>query len=134
MPLAICPFPIGELGPFALFPVILVEVLACYLIQRCREDFALVLIGVLWANCAALLVGYVALALIPPAGAFPHGLTAASFLISFVLSVAIEHRVCVSTKLGRMMPRLLLTFVVANVAGYSLLGFLLWRFGLETGR
>jgi hypothetical protein len=61
--LSIVPFPIGYLGPFALFPALLTEIIAFYLLQRRNfAPFSLISVVLLLANLPTLLLGYAFLA------------------------------------------------------------------------
>jgi len=133
--LAITPFPIGFLGPFALFPAVLAELVAFYLVQRRNstgpagpEPFVLVFVCILLVNIAPLAVGYILLGLTH----HPEALlkfSIVSFLISGVLSVAIEYPICRKVPMIKDIPGLLMTVAISNVAGYAVLGLLVWRLG-----
>jgi hypothetical protein len=133
--LSIAPFPIGSLGPFALFPALLAELVTFYLVQRPNsvgpagpEPFALVFVFLLLVNLAPLLVSYILLGITQ----HPEGLvrfSPGSFLISWALSVAIEYPVCRKVPMIKDIPRLFVTVAISNVAGYAVLALMVWRLG-----
>jgi hypothetical protein len=127
--LSIVPFPIGDLGPFTVFPALLAEIVTFYLLQKRNfAPFPLVFVVILLANLPALFVGYGLLGIMRhPTGQI--SLSVVSFLVSWTLSVAIEYAVCRAVKLMRELPRLLITLAISNVAGYAVLAVMLWRFG-----
>jgi hypothetical protein len=133
--LAITPFPIGFLGPFGLFPAILAEIVAFYLVQRRTskgpagpEPFGLVLVCILLVNLGPLAVGYILLGLTHHPETLVRFSTG-SFLISWALSVAIEYPICRKIPMIKDVPRLLMTVAISNVAGYAVLALLVWRIG-----
>jgi hypothetical protein len=110
--LSVTPFPIGFLGPFPLFPAVLAEIVAFYLVQRRNstgpagsEPFALVLVCILLVNIAPLAVGYILLGITHHPEALV-GFSIGSFLISWVLSVAIEYAICRKVPMIEDVPRL----------------------------
>jgi hypothetical protein len=133
--LAITPFPIGFLGPFGLFPAILAEIVAFYLVQRRTsrgpagpEPFALVLVCILLVNLGPLAVGYILLGLTH----HPETLvrfSIGSFLISWALSVAIEYPICKKIPMIKDVRRLLMTVSISNVASYAVLALMIWQLG-----
>jgi len=133
--LSIMPFPIGYLGPFGLFPAVLAEILAFYLVQRRTstgpagpEPFSLILVCILLVNIAPLAVGYILLGLTH----HPETLvrfTVGSFLISWALSVAIEYGICRKVPMIKDVPRLLPIVAISNVASYAVLALMVWRLG-----
>jgi hypothetical protein len=133
--LAITPFPIGFLGPFGLFPAVLAEIVAFYLVQRRTstgpagpEPFALVLVCILLVNLGPLFVGYILLGITH----HPETLvrfSVGSFLISWALSVAIEYGICRKVPMIKDVPRLLTTVAISNVASYAVLAIMVWRLG-----
>ena len=133
--LAITPFPIGFLGPFALFPAVLAEIVAFYLVQKrnatspaAAEVFSLVFVCLLLVNLAPLAVGYILLGITH----HPETLvrfTIGSFLISWALSVAIEYPICRKVPMIKDVPRLLMTVAISNVASYAVLALMIWRLG-----
>ena len=133
--LAITPFPIGFLGPFALFPAVLAEIVAFHLVQRRNstgpagpEPFALVLVCILLVNIAPLFIGYALLGLTH----HPETLvrfSIGSFLISWALSVAIEYGICRQVPMIKDVPHLLMTVAISNVASYAILALMVWRLG-----
>ena len=133
--LAVTPFPIGFLGPFALFPAVLAEIVAFYLVQRRTstgpagpEPFSLILVCILLVNTAPLAVGYILLGLTH----HPETLvkfSIGSLLISWALSIAIEYPICRKVPMIKDIPRLLMTVALSNVASYAVLALLVWRLG-----
>jgi hypothetical protein len=133
--LAITPFPIGFLGPFVLFPAVLAEIVAFYLVQKrnatspaAAQVFSLVFVCLLLVNLAPLAVGYILL------GLTHHPETLVKFsivglLISWVMSVAIEYPICRKVPMIKDVPRLLVTVAISNVASYAVLALLIWRLG-----
>lgn len=129
------PFPIGYLGPFVLFPALLVEIVAFYLVQRRNstspagpEPFALVLVCILLVNLGPLLIGYILLGLTHHPEALVR-FSVGSFLISWALSVAIEYGICRKIPMIKDVPRLLMTVAMSNVAGYAVLALMVSRLG-----
>jgi hypothetical protein len=127
--LSIIPFPIGYLGPFALFPALLTEIVAFYLLQRRNfAPFALVSVVLLLANLPALFLGYVFLAIMHhPEGQVRFSIV--SFLVSWALSAAIEYAVCRKVKLMKELPHLLVTLLISSAASYAVLAVMVWRLG-----
>jgi hypothetical protein len=127
--LSIVPFPIGYLGSFALFPALLAEIIAFYLLQRCNfAPFSLVFVVLLLANLPALFLGYVFLAVLHhPEGQVTFSVV--SFLVSWTLSVAIEYAVCRKVSLMKELPHLLITLAISNVASSAVLAVMVWRLG-----
>jgi hypothetical protein len=133
--LSITPFPIGSLGPFALFPALFAEIAAFYLVQRRTsqgpagpEPFALIFVVLLLVNLAPLALGYILLGIThhpAPLIKFSIG----SFLFSWALSVAIEYGICRKLRALKDVRRLLMTLAICNVAGYAVLALLVWRMG-----
>jgi len=133
--LSITPFPIGLLGPFALFPAVLAEIVAFYLVQRrnatspaAAQVFSLVFVCLLLVNLAPLAVGYILLGLTH----HPETLvkfSIGSFLISCALSIAIEYPICRKVPMIKDVPRLVMTVAISNVASYAVLALLVWRLG-----
>lgn len=133
--LSITPFPIGSLGPLALFPALFAEISAFYLVQRRTsqspagpEPFALIFIVLLLVNLAPLAVGYILLGIT----GHPETLvrfSIGSFLVSWALSVAIEYAICRKIFALKDIRRLLMTLAISNVAGYAILAVLVWRMG-----
>lgn len=133
--LAITPFPIGYLGPFALFPAVLAEIVAFYLVQRrnatspaAAQVFSLVFVCLLLVNLGPLVVGYILLGLTHHPEAFVR-FSIGSLLLSWALSVAIEYPICRKVPMIKDVPRLLMTVVISNVAGSAVLALLVWRLG-----
>lgn len=133
--LAITPFPIGFLGPFALFPAVLAEILAFHLVQRRTstgpagpEPFALILVCLLLVNIAPLAVGYILLGLTHHPEALVK-FSIGSLLISCALSIAIEYPICRKVPMIKDVPRLLMTVAISNVASCAVLALLVWRLG-----
>jgi hypothetical protein len=142
--LSITPFPIGSLGPLALFPALLAEIVAFYLVQRRTsqspagpEPFVLIFVVLLLVNLAPLALGYILLGLTDhqPALSVAHHQAAlikfsiSGFLFSWALSVAIEYGICRELRALKDVRRLLVTLAISNAAGYALLALLIWRLG-----
>jgi hypothetical protein len=133
--LSITPFPIGFLGPLALFPTLLAEIVAFHLVQRRTsrspagpEPFALIFVVLLLVNLAPLGLGYILLGLTHhPAALVTFSIS--SFLVSWALSVALEYAICRKISALKDVHRLLMTLAISNVAGYSVLALLVWRMG-----
>jgi hypothetical protein len=133
--LAITPFPIGFLGPFGLFPAVLAEILAFYLVQRRTstgpagpEPFALILVCILLVNIAPLAVGYILLGLTHHPEALVQ-FSIGSLFISWALSIAIEYPICRKIPMIKDVPHLLMTVAISNVVSYAVLALMIWRLG-----
>jgi hypothetical protein len=133
--LSITPFPIGSLGPLALFPSLLAEIVAFHLVQRRSsrspagpEPFALIFVVLLLVNLAPLALGYILLGITHHPTALIK-FSVGSFLFSWALSVAIEYGICRKLRALKDVRRLLITLAVSNVAGYAVLAVLIWRMG-----
>lgn len=133
--LAITPFPIGLLGPFALFPAVLAELVAFYLVQRRTstgpagpEPFVLVFVCILLVNIAPLAVGYILLGLTHHPEALVK-FSIGSLLISWALSVAIEYPICRKIPMIKDVPHLFMTVAISNVVSYAVLALMISRLG-----
>jgi hypothetical protein len=133
--LSITPFPIGFLGPFALFPAVLAEIVAFYLVQKrnatspaAAQVFSLVFVCLLLVNLAPLAVGYILLGIMHHPEALVK-FSIGSLLISLALSIAIEYPICRKVPMIKDVPRLLMTVAISNVAAYAVLALLVWRLG-----
>lgn len=133
--LSITPFPIGSLGPFALFPALFAEIVVFYLVQRRTsqspagpEPFALIFVVLLLVNLAPLALGYILLGLTHHPAALVR-FTIGSFILSWTLSVAIEYGICRKITALKDVRRLLMTLAASNFAGYAVLAILVWRLG-----
>jgi hypothetical protein len=133
--LSITPFPIGSLGPLALFPAVFAEICVFYLVQRRNaqgpagpEPFALIFIVLLLVNLAPLALGYVLLGITHHPEALVR-LSIGSFFVAWALSVAIEYGICGRLRALKDVRRLLMTLAISNVAGYSVLALVVWRMG-----
>jgi hypothetical protein len=133
--LSVTPFPIGYLGPLGLFPAVLAEIVAFYLVQRRNptrpggpEPFALVLVCILLVNIASLAVGYILLGLTHHPEALVK-FSIGSFLVAWILSVAIEYVICRKVPMIKDVPHLFMTVAISNVASYAVLALMVWRLG-----
>jgi hypothetical protein len=134
--LSITPFPIGSLGPLALFPALFAEIVAFHLVQRRSsqslagpEPFALIFVVLLLVNLAPLGLGYILLGLTHhPATLIKFSI--GSLLVSWALSVAIEYGICRKLRALKDVRRLLMTLAICNVAGYAVLALLVGEWGL----
>jgi hypothetical protein len=133
--LSITPFPIGSLGPFALFPALFAEIAAFYLVQRRTsqgpagpEPFALIFVVLLLVNLAPLGLGYILLGLTHhPATLIKFSI--GSFLFSCALSIAIEYGICRKVSALKDIRLLLMTLAIGNVAGYAVVAAMIWQLG-----
>lgn len=82
----------------------------------------------LLVNLAPLLIGYILLGLTHHPETLVR-LSIGSFLISWVLSVAIEYGICRKVPMIRDVPRLLMTVAAGNVASYAVVVVMVWRLG-----
>jgi hypothetical protein len=133
--LSITPFPIGSLGPLALFPALFTEICVFYLAQRRTsqspagpEPFVLIFIVLLLVNLVPIALGYILL------GVTHHSellvrLSIGSFLVSWALSVTVEYAICRKLRALKDIRYLLMTLAISNVAGYAALALLVWRMG-----
>jgi hypothetical protein len=133
--LSITSFPIGSLGPLALFPAVFAEIVAFYLVQRRTsqgpagpEPFVLVFVVLLLVNLVPLALGYILLGITHHPAALIN-FSIGSFFFSWALSVAIEYGICGRLRALKDVRRLLLTLAISNVAGYAVLAVLVWRLG-----
>ena len=133
--LSITPFPIGSLGPLALFPAVFAEIFFFYLVQRRTsqspagpEPFALIFVVLLLVNLAPLALGYILLGITHHPEALVR-FSIGSFLVSWALSVAIEYAICRKISALRDVRRLLMTLAISNAVGYAVLALLVWRMG-----
>ncbi len=129
--LAILPFPLGDVGPHLVFPVVFAEIVTFYLFQRREVSFVMALILVLCANFTTLLIGYMLLGLTAERTWLPRGGSPAALGISFLLCFSIQFILYRKMKLSRMLPRMLLTTLTSNLVGYAVLGGLIWCYGVH---